>query len=58
MWYLEDLDLKKNNMKEIKRLGILIEGLEMAKNELKCSEVYINERIQELEEEIGDLYNE
>ena len=45
-------------MEEIKRLGILIEGLEMARDELKCSEVYINERIQELEEEIGDLYNE
>ena len=45
-------------MKEIKRLGILIEGLEMARDELKCSEVYINDRIQELEEEIEDLYNE
>ena len=35
-----------------------IQGLKEARDQCKCSEIYINDRIQELEEELEDLYNE
>ena len=45
----------KENELYVVQLQAKIEGLEESRDELKCSEVRINERIQELEQEISDL---
>lgn len=52
--YLGQSILNMQEMLEPVLLETKIEGLEEARDWCKCSEVYINERIQELEEEIEE----
>tara|TARA_A200000159_G_scaffold143352_1_gene147482 strand:- start:60 stop:365 length:306 start_codon:yes stop_codon:yes gene_type:complete len=52
--YLGQSILNMQEMLEPVLLETKIEGLLEARDQCKCSEVYINERIQELEEEIEE----